>query len=68
MVYEDHEFIGFGAEIAALVADKAFQFLDAPVKRLAGKFSYVPFADPLERAVLPQDSDVLNAVREIAAY
>lgn len=68
VVYEDHEFIGFGSEIAAQVADRAFQFLDAPVKRLAGKFSFVPFADPLERAVLPQDDDVIKAIRDIVAF
>ncbi|MBT8400514.1 MAG: dehydrogenase E1 component subunit alpha/beta [Rhodothermia bacterium] len=68
IVHEDHEFVGFGAEIAAQVADMAFESLDAPVRRLAGKFSFVPFADALERAVLPQDDDVLNAMREILAY
>ncbi|MDX1429693.1 MAG: transketolase C-terminal domain-containing protein, partial [Rhodothermales bacterium] len=68
VVHEDHEFIGFGAEIAAQVADRAFEVLDAPVRRLAGKFTYVPFADPLERAVLPQDDDVLEAMREILSY
>ncbi len=68
VVYEDHEFAGFGAEIASQIADQAFEVLDAPVKRLAGKFSWIPFADPLERAVLPQDADVLNAMREVLDY
>ena len=68
IVYEDHEFIGFGAEIAAQIADKAFEHLDAPIRRVAGAFTYVPFADPLERAVLPQDDDILRAVRAMLAY
>lgn len=68
VVYEDHEFIGFGAEVAAQIADLAFDYLDAPVKRLAGAFAPIPFADPLEKVVLPQDEDVLQAIRDIAAY
>jgi 2-oxoisovalerate dehydrogenase E1 component len=68
VLYEDHEFLGYGAEIAALIADKAFAHLDAPVRRLAGAFSHIPFADPLERAVLPQDEGILEAAREVLAY
>ena len=68
VAYEDHEFMGFGAEIAAQVADAAFGHLDAPVKRVAGAFSSIPYADPLEKAVLPQDDDVLEAARDLLAY
>ena len=68
VVYEDHEFMGFGAEIAAQIASKAFADLDAPVERLAGKFTYVPFADPLEKVVLPQDDDVLQAARGVLSF
>ena len=68
VVYEDHEFIGFGAEIAAQIADRAFEHLDAPIRRVAGAFAPVPFADPLERAVLPQDEDVLRGIRDLLAY
>lgn len=68
VLYEDHEFMGFGAEIAAQITDRAFEHLDAPVKRVAGAFSWIPFADPLERAVLPQDEDVLRGAREVLAY
>ena len=68
VAYEDHEFMGFGAEVAAQVADAAFGHLDAPVKRVAGAFSSIPYADPLERAVLPQDDDVLDAARAVLAY
>ena len=68
VLYEDHEFLGFGAEIAAQIVDRAFEHLDAPVKRVAGAFTFIPFADPLERAVLPQDDDVLAGAREVLAY
>jgi len=68
VVYEDHEFAGFGAEIAAQIASRAFEYLDAPVQRVAGAFTPIPFADPLERAVLPQDEDILRAVRALLAY
>ncbi|MEX0820964.1 MAG: dehydrogenase E1 component subunit alpha/beta [Rhodothermales bacterium] len=68
VAYEDHEFMGFGAEIAAQIADQAFTCLDAPVRRLAGAFSYIPFADPLEKAVLPQDEDLYAAARGVLGY
>lgn len=68
VVYEDHEFIGFGAEICAQIADQTFEHLDAPVRRVAGAFAPIPFADPLERAVLPQDDDILVGVRSILNY
>ena len=68
VVYEDHEFGGFGAEISAQIADKAFGHLDAPIRRVAGAFTMIPFADPLERAVLPDDEDILVAARELASY
>ena len=68
VAYEDHEFGGFGAEIAAQVADKTFEFLDAPVRRVAGAFTPVPFADPLEKAVLPQDEDIYHAAWRVLEY
>ncbi len=68
VVHEDHEFLGLGAEICAQVADRAFEHLDAPTRRVAGLFTPIPFADPLERAVLPDENDVLVAAREILAF
>ena len=59
VAYEDHEFIGFGAEIAAQVASDAFESLDAPVRRYAGAFTPTPFAHNLERAVLPDRKSVV---------
>src|SRR5690606_14371481 len=68
VVHEDHEFGGFGGEIAAQISDRAFRLLDAPVKRLGGAFCPTPFADPLERAVLPQDEDVVRAARALVTW
>lgn len=68
VVYEDQEFMGFGAEIAAQISDRAFEHLDAPVRRVAGAFTPIPFADPLERAVLPQDADILEGIRDVLSF
>ncbi|WP_233993768.1 alpha-ketoacid dehydrogenase subunit alpha/beta [Salinibacter altiplanensis] len=68
VVYEDHEFIGFGAELCAQIADDAFTHLDAPVRRVAGEFTPIPFAHDLERAVLPSDEGILKAARDLAAF
>ncbi len=68
VLYEDHEFAGFGAEISAQIADKAFRHLDAPIKRVAGAFTPIPFAESLERVVLPQDEDVVEGLREVLSF
>ncbi|PSQ98313.1 MAG: tungsten formylmethanofuran dehydrogenase [Bacteroidetes bacterium QS_9_68_14] len=68
VLYEDHEHIGFGAELSAQIGDKAFEHLDAPIRRHAGAFTPIPFADPLESAVLPQTDGILEAAREVLAY
>ncbi len=68
VLHEDNLSWGYGAEIAARVADELFEFLDAPVKRLAGKDVYVPYHPVLEEAVLPQPADIVRVCRELAAY
>ena len=68
VLYEDHEHIGFGAETSAQIGDKAFEHLDAPIRRHAGAFTPIPFADPLESAVLPSNEGILEAMREVLAY
>ena len=68
VVHEDHEFLGYGAEIAAQVSDTVFSDLDAPIRRIGSKFSYVPYAAPLEREVLPQEEDILSAARSLASW
>lgn len=69
IVHEDSLFMGFGAEIAAQIADKCFEKLDAPVKRLGMKdVPAVPHSAVLEDAVLPQEHDVIAALEELLGY
>jgi 2-oxoisovalerate dehydrogenase E1 component len=68
VVYEDQEFIGFGAEICAQIGDDAFKYLDAPIRRVAGDFTPIPFAHSLERAVLPSDEGILKEARDLVAF
>lgn len=64
--HEDTKFMGFGAEIASQIAEAAFEYLDAPVKRVAGLHIHIPFS--LESHALPQDSWILKAAEEMLAY
>jgi pyruvate/2-oxoglutarate/acetoin dehydrogenase E1 component len=59
---------GVMAEVAAIIADEAWEDLDGPVKRLAAPDVPIPFSPPLERAVLPQVDDVRKACLELLAY
>jgi pyruvate/2-oxoglutarate/acetoin dehydrogenase E1 component len=59
---------GIGGEIAATIAEEAFEWLDAPVVRVAATDTPVPYAPPLEEYHLPQVKDVLAAARRLAAY
>lgn len=68
VLHEDLKFIGFGAEIAARITEEAFEFLDAPVMRVAAKFSPIAFAAPLEKYILPADEDINQALKTLAAY
>jgi 2-oxoisovalerate dehydrogenase E1 component beta subunit len=68
VLHEDTRTGGFGAEIAATIAEEAFEHLDAPVMRLAAPDTPVPFSPPLEKAFIPQVEDVVNALRDLAAY
>jgi len=60
--------VGFGAEIAARLAEQAFMYLDAPVLRVTGKDCMVPYCKQLEDAILPQVKDVENAIRKLAQF
>jgi 2-oxoisovalerate dehydrogenase E1 component beta subunit len=59
---------GVGGEFAALIADRAFDYLDAPVKRVASIDAPVPYSPPLESFFLPNRDKVLAAARELLAY
>jgi 2-oxoisovalerate dehydrogenase E1 component len=68
VLHEDAMAWGYGAEIAARVGEELFEDLDAPVRRLGAKDTYVPYHPSLEKAVLPQPSDIVRVCRELAAY
>ena len=68
VLHEDTLTGGFGAEIAATIAQEAFENLDAPVRRVAAPDTPVPFAPVLEKAFIPQVDDVIAAVKELADY
>jgi pyruvate/2-oxoglutarate/acetoin dehydrogenase E1 component len=68
VLHEDTLSGGFGAEIAATIAEEAFEDLDAPVKRIAAPDTPVPFSPPLEKAFIPQVEDVVKGLRELADY
>jgi 2-oxoisovalerate dehydrogenase E1 component beta subunit len=68
VLHEDTRTGGFGAEIAATIAEDAFEDLDAPVRRIAAPDTPVPFSPPLEKAFIPQVEDVAAGLRELAEY
>lgn len=68
VVHEDCLSFGYGAEIAARIADELFFELDAPVRRVAAKDSFVPYAPELEDAVLPQVEDIYQAMKALVAW
>ena len=68
IVHEDNLTGGFGGEVAAVIAQHAFEYLDAPVRRVAALDTPIPFAPPLEREYLPLEDDILAAARDLAAY
>ena len=68
VAYEDAMSWGYGAEIAAAIADECFAWLDAPVKRVASTDTFVGYAPQLEDAILPQVADFKRAYEEIARF
>ncbi len=68
VVHEDQLTAGFGAEVAARIADAAFPWLDAPVRRVAHADRPSPYAKSLERRLLPSKERVVGAAREVLAF
>jgi pyruvate/2-oxoglutarate/acetoin dehydrogenase E1 component len=68
VLHEDTRTGGFGGEIAATIAEEAFEDLDAPVRRLAAPDTPVPFSPVLEKAFIPQVDDVTRALKELIDY
>ena len=68
VAYEDMLSWGYGAEIAARIAEELFDELDAPVKRVAAMDTFCGYHPTLEDAILPQTDDIADAVRRILQY
>ena len=68
IAYEDSLSWGYGAEIAARIADQLFHHLDAPVKRIAATDTFVAYQPILENAILPQAADLFRAMKELAEF
>ncbi len=68
VAHEDSLSWGYGAEIAARISNELFEYLDAPVRRVAALDSFVAYAPVLEDAILPQSADVLKAIVELRGY
>lgn len=68
VAHEDKVFGGFGGELSALITEKAFKYLDAPVKRVGSTFTPVGFNPILERAILPDMKRIYDAAKELISY
>jgi 2-oxoisovalerate dehydrogenase E1 component len=68
VAHEDSLSFGYGAEISARIGDELFEYLDAPVRRVAALDTFVAYAPQLEDAILPQADDVLKAITELHGY
>ncbi|HXX70786.1 MAG TPA: dehydrogenase E1 component subunit alpha/beta [Candidatus Acidoferrum sp.] len=68
VAYEDMRSWGYGAEIAARIADELFDELDAPVRRVAATDTFCAYHPKLEHAILPQTEDLVRALRGLAGY
>jgi 2-oxoisovalerate dehydrogenase E1 component beta subunit len=69
IVYEDNEFVGYGAELAAQIADKSFEWLDAPVRRYAlPDVPIMPYAGSLENELYPTPEGIVRKAQELAKY
>jgi pyruvate dehydrogenase E1 component beta subunit len=65
IVHEEVKFAGSGAEVAAMVAEKAFDYLDAPIVRIGAPFTPVPFSPPLEQEFIPSEEKIIQAAKKM---
>ncbi|HVH58506.1 MAG TPA: thiamine pyrophosphate-dependent enzyme [Vicinamibacterales bacterium] len=68
VAHEDQLTCGFGAELSARIGEELFEYLDAPVKRVAALDTPVAYCPDLEEVILPQSADVLRAIQDVARY
>jgi 2-oxoisovalerate dehydrogenase E1 component beta subunit len=69
IVYEDNEFMGYGAELAAILGSDGFEYMDGPITRLAGpNIPAMPFSHPMQEFFMVSPDKIVKAIRELAAY
>ena len=69
IVYEDNRTLGYGAEVASILADEGFEYMDGPVRRLAGPdVPGVPFSHPMQEHFMVNPDKIAAAIRELATY
>ena len=68
LLHEDTQIGGFAGELAAIIAEEAFEYLDGPIRRITAPNTPVPYSPPLEEFFLPKVSDVVRVARELYAY
>jgi 2-oxoisovalerate dehydrogenase E1 component len=68
VIHEDTITAGFGAEIAAKIAENCFEHLDGPVRRIAAKDAHVPYSPVLENAMLPSREEIYNGIKDLLLY
>jgi 2-oxoisovalerate dehydrogenase E1 component beta subunit len=68
IVHEAYRTCGMGGELAALISEEAFEWLDAPLMRITAPDTPVPYSPPLEDAFRPNAAKIVEALRDLAAY
>jgi 2-oxoisovalerate dehydrogenase E1 component beta subunit len=68
IVHEDRMTGGFGGEVAAIIAEHAFDALDGPIRRLGAADTHVAFSPPMEEFILPNTNKIVEAIRSLASY
>jgi 2-oxoisovalerate dehydrogenase E1 component len=68
VVHEDKVHGGFGGEVASILMEEAFQWLDAPIRRVGSTFTPVGFHRELEKAILPNTDKIYAAAKELLTY
>ena len=69
IIHEDCEFMGYGAEIAAILSSECFEYMDAPIMRLAGPdIPMMPYSHPMQEFFMLNTDKITNAIRKLAAY
>ena len=68
ILHEDMKFMGFGAEISALISENCFEYLDAPIMRYGAKFTLVPQAPALEQFILPSQDGINDILNDLLNY